>query len=149
MNYRVRKYILNFEYLLMFISSVASVTTDTLNNGWDAPKMPSGWREVGGSQHVCPTDLRATCVHGWVLAIACDQASRKWSQVPRTFLYAHQAGRSSDIVRALKTLDRDSQLRFEASPCIEKAASLAVISTCESLRAYQTFPITIVPFGMK
>jgi hypothetical protein len=37
---------------------------------------------------MCPTDLRATCVHGWVLAITCDQASRKWSQVPRTFLYA-------------------------------------------------------------
>jgi len=46
-------------------------------------------------------------------------------------------------------LDRDSQLRFGASPCIEKGASLAVISNCETSRSYQTFPITIVPFGMK
>ena len=47
-------------------------------------------------------------------------------------------------------LDRDSPLRCGASPYIEKAASLAVISNFyEGSRAYQTFPITIDPFGMK
>ena len=60
-----------------------------------------------------------------------------------------QAGRSSDIVLVWKMMDRDSQLRYEASPWIEKAASLAIISDCESSRSYQAFPITIVPFGMK
>ena len=46
-------------------------------------------------------------------------------------------------------LDRDSQLRFGASPCIEKAANLAIIPNCKGSRSYQTFPITKVPFGIK
>jgi len=78
MNYRVGKYNKFRVFANAYILTVASVTTDTTLNNYntqDVPKMPSGWREVGGSQHVCSMDLRATCVHGWVLAITCDQAT--------------------------------------------------------------------------
>jgi len=117
MNYRVKKYIkfrvfISSWFLWLQIRWTLIITVKM------APRCPP---DEGRLEEVSTCALRtceplACCsVHGWVLAITCDQASRKWSQVPRTFLYAQFQWTEGNKLRPAR-LDRDDSWQRRYQP---------------------------------